>query len=157
MIDAERAPANIFDNRDRGRLALVEFLLLTLWEEPGVIAQSEQPRVIDRGVPDAEQGARRALRGQIARMERELSEIVAGMFPHISPIADGSRGMLAPGVTYRAEQMRSGPSLLTLAELEQMRDSLAGRVQDLRRMAVGAHEARTWPLQVRPLARKRSR
>jgi hypothetical protein len=113
-----------------------------------VIAQSEQPRVIDRGVPDAEQGARRALRGQIARMERELSGIVAGTFPHISPVSDASAGVFASGTAHRAEHMRSGPCLLTLAELEQMRDSLAGRVQDLRRMASerGEHERRSHEL-----------
>lgn len=113
-----------------------------------MIAQSEQPRVIDHEVPDAEQGARRALRGQIARMERELSRIVAGTFPHISPISDVSGEVLASGGAHSAEHTRSGPCLLTLAELERMRDSLAGRVQDLSRMAVerGEHERRSHEL-----------
>lgn len=113
-----------------------------------MIAQSEQPRVIDRGVPDAEQGARRALRGQIARMERDLSGIVAGTFPHISPISDVSGEVFASGGAHRAGHMRSGPCLLTLAELERMRDSLAGRVQELRKMAVerGEHERRSHEL-----------
>ena len=113
-----------------------------------MIAQSEQPRVIDRGVPDAEQGARRALRGQIARMERELSGIVAGTFPHISPISDVSGEVFALGGAHHAEHARSGPCLLTLAELERMRDSLAGRVQGLRRMAAerDEHERRSHEL-----------
>ena len=115
-----------------------------------MIAQSEQPRVIDREVPDAEQGARRALRGQITRMERELSEIVAGAFPHISPISRLSGEIFPPGGggARQAEHVCSGPSLLTLAQLEQMRDSLAGRVQDLRRMAAerGEHERRSHEL-----------
>jgi hypothetical protein len=114
-----------------------------------VIAQSEQPRVTDREAPDGEQGARRALRGQIARMERELSGIVAGAFPHISPISDPFGGAFVSGEeAHCAERMRSGPCLLTLAELERMRDSLAGRVQDLRRRAVerDEHERRSHEL-----------
>jgi hypothetical protein len=112
-----------------------------------VIAQSEQPTVVDRGAPDSERGVRRALRGQITRMERELSGIVAGTFPHISPVSGSSEEVYVSGA-HRAEHMRSGPCLLTLAELEQMRDSLAGRVQDLRRMAVerGEHERRSHEL-----------
>jgi hypothetical protein len=117
----------------------------------GVIAQSEQPRIAGRAVPDAEQGARRALRGQIARMERELSGIVADTFPHISPISGPSgEGFPSsgPGGARRAEHTRSGGCLLTLAELERLRDSLAGQVQDLRRMAAarGEHERRAHEL-----------
>ncbi len=131
---------SILRGHERGRSTLVESVPLTLWEEPGVIAQSEQPQVIDCGASNAEQGARRALRGQIARMERELSGIVADTFPHISPISDPSGGAFASGEVRCAEHMRSGPCLLTLAELERIRDSLAGRVQDLRRRAVERDE-----------------
>ncbi len=113
-----------------------------------MIAQSEQPRVIESGASNAQLGARLALRGQIARMERELSEIVAGTFPHISPISDPAGEVFTPGEACRADRMRSGPCLLTLAELERMRDSLAGRVQDLRRRAAerGEHERRSHEL-----------
>jgi hypothetical protein len=113
-----------------------------------VIAQFEQPRVADREAPVAEQAVRRELRTQIARMERELSEIVADTFPHISPnrafalddaVRDGARG---------GSDARSGPCLLTLAELERTRDRLAGRMQELRRLAAerGEHERRSWEL-----------
>jgi hypothetical protein len=81
-------------------------------------------------------------------MEHELSGIVAGMFPHISPISDMAGEVLTSGRAHRAEHARSGPCLLTLGELERMRDSLAGRVQDLRRMAVerDEHERRSHEL-----------
>jgi hypothetical protein len=109
-----------------------------------VIAQfDEQPLVIDRdrGASAGEQAARRALRAQIARMEHELSGIVADAFPHISP-STASVGARAGG------DARLGPCLLTLAELERLRDGLAGRVQELRRLAVERveHERRSWEL-----------
>jgi hypothetical protein len=78
---------------------------------------------IDRGAPVApltdERAARRSLRVQVARLERELSETVAGGFPHIEPIPAG------PSF--------AGPRLLGLEQLELQRDQLAGRVQDMRR------------------------
>jgi hypothetical protein len=73
-----------------------------------------------------ERDARSALRAQIARLERECSSIVANGFPHISPRDVPSAG---------GETVGGGPCLLTLAELERMRDRLAGRAQDLRRLA----------------------
>jgi hypothetical protein len=73
-----------------------------------------------------ERDARHALRQQIARLERECSAIVANGFPHISPLD-------VPETV--GGQVRGGPCLLTLEELERMRDGLAGRVEDLRRLA----------------------
>jgi hypothetical protein len=73
-----------------------------------------------------ERDARSALRAQIARLERECSAIVANGFPHISPTDVPSVG---------SETVGGAPCLLTLAELERMRDRLAGRAQDLRRLA----------------------
>lgn len=70
----------------------------------------------------AERAARASLRAQIARLERELSAIVAGRFPHIS----------AP-VT--AATAAGGPSLLDLGALECSRDRLAARVQQMRSRA----------------------
>jgi hypothetical protein len=67
----------------------------------------------------AERAARASLRAQIARLERELSAIVAERFPYLAAPA--------PPVS-RA----SGPSLLDLGELERSRDRLAGRVQEMR-------------------------
>jgi hypothetical protein len=72
-----------------------------------------------------EREVRGALRRQIERLERESSAIVAESFPHISPSEmPEARGGVAVG-----------PCLLTLAELERLRDRLAGHAQDLRRLA----------------------
>jgi hypothetical protein len=64
--------------------------------------------------------AREALRAQVSRLERELSGLVAHTFPHISPGDPGGERF-------------SGPRLLTLAELERLRDRLARRVGELHR------------------------
>ncbi len=77
-----------------------------------------------------ERDARIALRRQIARLERESSAIVASGFPHIS---------LADMPKVRGEDL-AGPCLLTLEELERVRDRLAGRLQDMRRLAAGRAE-----------------
>ncbi len=69
-----------------------------------------------------ERGARSSLRAQIARLERELSGILAERFPFIAA-PDAS---LSPA---------AGPRLLGLEELECARDELAGRVQELRARA----------------------
>ena len=81
-----------------------------------------------RDVSDAaaQRAARRSLKAQIAKLEQELSAIVADGFPFIaSPqeqaIADGAPAPRA-----------AGPRLCDLAELERVRDQLAGRVQELR-------------------------
>jgi hypothetical protein len=68
--------------------------------------------------PD-ETDARRALRGQISHLERELSAILAEGFPHLSTDIYGP-------------QRRVVSSLLSLGELELMRDRLAGRAQEAR-------------------------
>jgi hypothetical protein len=78
-----------------------------------------------------ERAVRNALRRQIGRLERESSAIVANAFPHISPTAD------MPEV--RGE-VAGGPCLLTLAELERLRDRLAGHTQNLRRLAAERRE-----------------
>jgi hypothetical protein len=83
--------------------------------------------VIDRGArADArqagERAARSSLRMQVARLERELSAIVAGTFPHIAP-------------PRAAEQAPPGPCLLSLEELERLRDGLAVRLHELRGFA----------------------
>lgn len=73
---------------------------------------SERERAID-----AEASARRSLRGQIARLEQELSALVAGGFPDIP----------AKG---RARSATHEPRLLSLAELERDRDALIGSLRD---------------------------
>lgn len=64
----------------------------------------------------AERAARESLRSQVARLEGELSGIVARGFPHISP---------AP---FAAPEC-AGPRLLSLAELERARDRLVVRMR----------------------------
>jgi hypothetical protein len=107
------------------------------------VSPSEQ-LTIDRGgavIPGVagsaelgEQAARSSLRGQIGRLERELSAIVADGFPH----------MPAAG----REPSGAGPSMLGLEELELLRDRLAGRAQELRRRAQAraVHELRAQEL-----------
>jgi hypothetical protein len=69
---------------------------------------------------EQEQRARQSLREQIARLERELSAIVADAFPFQR--APGDDAVVA-----------GGPRLPGLAQLERTRDQLAGRLQELRR------------------------
>jgi hypothetical protein len=83
----------------------------------------------------AERAARESLRAQVAKLERELSGIVAGCFPHVSPApaldsarGGGSSAPLRPGGT--------GPHLLSLAELERLRDRLVLRVRGAQHQAV---------------------
>jgi hypothetical protein len=69
--------------------------------------------------PIGDRPARETLRAQVSRLERELSGLVAHTFPHISP--RDSRG-----------ESFNGPRLLSLAELERLRDRLALRVGEVR-------------------------
>jgi hypothetical protein len=69
-------------------------------------------------VPEVDERAvRRTLREQIARLDRELSAACLGAWPRIDP-----RPQTPP--------LRSlaGPRMLTLGELERVRDDLAGRL-----------------------------
>jgi hypothetical protein len=80
--------------------------------------------------PADERSARRTLREQVARLETELSELVCSSWPRGPkqlPVEWGIGG-------------RGGPRLLSLAELEELRDELAARVSDTRR----ALSDRTW-------------
>ncbi len=70
---------------------------------------------------DAERAARRQLRAQIATLEAQLSEALVTAFPHGA--LDTSAAPLG-GV--------GGPRLLTLGELEGVRDALADRVAGAR-------------------------
>jgi DNA-binding SARP family transcriptional activator len=74
-------------------------------------------------VPEVdERAARRTLRDQIARLERELASACLGACPRIDP-----------GPPPRA--LAAGPRLLTLGELERVRDALAGRLAHVREEA----------------------
>jgi hypothetical protein len=61
-----------------------------------------------------ERAARNTLRTQIARLERELGQVVARMFPD--------------RVDYAPLPALAGPRLLSLGELEALRDALADRI-----------------------------
>jgi hypothetical protein len=69
-----------------------------------------------------EREARKSLRGQIARLERECSRVLAEGFPYIAAPA----GANMPGQC---------PHLLSFAELEQLRDRLVGQRHELHHQA----------------------
>jgi hypothetical protein len=69
------------------------------------------------GAATSEAAARRTLRDQIARLERELSAVVVGTYPRLDP------GPPLPSL--------GGPRLLSLGELERVRDALADRLSTL--------------------------
>jgi hypothetical protein len=72
-----------------------------------------------RTVPD-ERAARRSLRQQVARLENELSQLFCSTWP---------RKDFAWSVPARA----GGARVMSLVELEQLRDDLAGRVSHARK------------------------
>ena len=69
--------------------------------------------------PD-EHAARRDLRDQIARLEQELGRTLAAAFPRREPARAG-----------RPASRQGGPRLLTLGQLERVRDELADRIAAL--------------------------
>lgn len=84
-----------------------------------------------RGDARAERAARATLKAQVARLERELSQIVAGGFPHIGGSAGGQE---------RRGSHTACPRLLTLGELERQRDELALQIRAARiRQAERSH------------------
>jgi hypothetical protein len=94
---------------------------------------SSQSRVAHRhgALALAEAAARRTLRAQIARLERELAEAIVAAFPHVR-VGDAPTPV-------------AGPRLLDLGELERVRDDLADRVHHARVAAAqrAEHEARS--------------
>jgi hypothetical protein len=76
-----------------------------------------------------ERDARRTLRGQIAQLERELVEQRCSSWPRSTTGAD------APGREQPAEA--GGPRLLSLGELERMRDDLVAGLSSERRALAG--------------------
>ncbi|HTR89235.1 MAG TPA: hypothetical protein VMG62_03885 [Solirubrobacteraceae bacterium] len=87
-----------------------------------------------------ERAARLALRSQVAKLERELAEIVAESFPYVAVPAED--------ISLPSPANRCGPSLLDLGQLERTRDELAGRIQRARRAVVerSEHHARAHQL-----------
>lgn len=83
------------------------------------MAAIDQIRV--SGVAVDEHAARRTLRAQIARLERELSAVAIGAYPRLDVRTQGLS--------------LAGPRLLSLGELERVRDALADRLGDLHGVA----------------------
>jgi hypothetical protein len=77
------------------------------------------------GAATQERAARRTLRAQIARLEREISALVIGSYPRVEP------GAPVPSF--------AGPRMLSLGDLERVRDALAARLTRLE--AVSAAQA----------------
>jgi hypothetical protein len=73
------------------------------------------------GSATSERAARATLRAQIARLEREISVVAIATYPHLAP------GRPVPSF--------AGPRLLSLGELERIRDALAARLTTLRAAA----------------------
>jgi hypothetical protein len=73
-----------------------------------------------------ERAARRTLRAQIARLERDLGAAVIAAYPHL------------PAGT--ASVSHAGPRLLGLEALEQIRDDLADRIAGVRAQAAAQGE-----------------
>jgi hypothetical protein len=93
------------------------------------------PEVLDRPAVPAgslveidERAVRRTLLSQVARLEGELASVFCATWPRTE--------MPHPTVAGRG----GGPRLLSLAELEELRDALAARVSDAR----SALSDRTW-------------
>jgi hypothetical protein len=78
-------------------------------------AAPAQPLVVD------ERAARRDLCDQIARLEYELARTLVEVFPRREPPR-----------ARRSASAQAGPRLLTLGQLERIRDELAGRLETLR-------------------------
>lgn len=91
------------------------------------------PSRVRTGAPPGEQGARRTLRRQIARLEAELGAAVVAAYP----------ARLEPPAPARPA---GGPRLLPLGALERVRDELADRVAaargDLAHRAEAQEQAR---------------
>ena len=85
---------------------------------PELLEQGIQPLVVPTTAPD-ERAARRSLRDQVARLEQELSQLFCSTWPR-------------KGFEF-AVASRGGPRLLSLGELEELRDDLSDRVAHARR------------------------
>ena len=104
-------------------------------EEHGVGLLTLEDRSIRIAPADAERAARATLRAQIARLEAEVSAILADRFPFVAA---------PPAFPERPVAPSPGPRLPGLGELERSRDRLAAHLQELRARAAKrtAHERR---------------
>jgi hypothetical protein len=89
-----------------------------------------QPLVPEATQPGDERAARRTLRRQIARLERDLGDALATAFPL------DAVDVAVPGA--------AGPRVLSLGDLERVRDAMALRLRDARAVirARGEQQAR---------------
>lgn len=109
--------------------------------DPRYVADTGTTLPADPSLPGAdERPARTELRRQIGRLEHELGSLFASAFPR------GTVDWSAPA--------SGGPRLLSLGELEGVRDVLAGRVADVRSILDGRYtiEARNRELIERMVA-----
>jgi hypothetical protein len=93
------------------------------------MAAIDEIRRCEAPAHEEEAAARATLRGQVAKLERELSTLAALTYPRLDRAASND----SPGV--------AGPRLLSLGELERVRDALAARLVALR-AAASAQAAR---------------
>ena len=89
---------------------------MELLEQQVRVLPAQPPRSVE--VEFDERAARRSLREQIAKLERELGDVLVSAYPRTGI-----------DVSVRA---RGGPRLLSLGELERVRDALAGRLRGAR-------------------------
>ena len=89
--------------------------MIDVLERTSAAAEQLQPAT----APD-ERPARRALKAQIARLERDLARLFAASWPR-------------QGLEFHVDHPSGRPRILDLGELEQIRDALAERVEDVRR------------------------
>src|SRR3954471_8231787 len=93
----------------------------------GTLAASPSGRSPLVAAPAAEAAARRNLRAQIARLERDIGRALTSVHPPL-PVPSGTSSP-------------AGPRVLGLGELERVRDRLAAQLGDAR-AAAGAQTAR---------------
>jgi hypothetical protein len=98
----------------------------------------DAPRDVRHADAVDERGARRTLRAQIARLERELGETILAAFPHVHDadtmaLDDEGAALLRVGGPLMPG---TGPRLLGLGELERVRDELSERIRRARVVVV---------------------
>ena len=83
--------------------------------------EAPQPARVRPSAPPDERAARHALREQVARLEAEMAQLLSSAWPRTDVVTTQPSG-------------RGGESrLLSLTELEELRDGLVVRVRDMRR------------------------
>jgi hypothetical protein len=105
----------------------------------GLDVRAQHLTLGEDGVAEArQQAARRELRRQIALLEGQLADALVGLFPH-GGLGAAGRAESIPGPARPA-----GPRVLSLGELEGLRDGLAARVAGARAelAALGERQAR---------------